>query len=81
MEHFEWQSDAPAPEEASTPWAAPAWMVYAVMAGVVVYLIVGLGVAIYDASTSTQASGSMAVLSFLLEIVIWPVKFLIPLVQ
>ena len=81
VEHTEWQSDAPAPEEAEKPWVAPDWMVYAVMIGFVAYLLVGLGFAIYDAATQTQSSGSMAVLTFLLEIVVWPAKLLIPLLQ
>ena len=81
MEHFEWQSDAPAPEEASTPWRAPDWAVYTVMAAVAAYLIVGLVVAIHDVSTSTQASGLMVPLSFIFETIAWPLKWLLPLVQ
>ena len=82
VEHTEWQSDAPASdEEAAQPWVPPDWMVYLVIAGFVVYLLIGLAFAIYDAATGTQSSGSMAVLSFFLEIVVWPAKLLIPLVQ
>lgn len=33
MQHYEWQSDAPAPEETVAPWRAPDWAVYLVMAG------------------------------------------------
>lgn len=81
MEHLEWQSDAPAPDEASQQWVAPNWMVYSVFAAVGCYLIAGVAVATYDAATSTQAPGGMAVLSFILEIFIWPLKLLLPLVQ
>ena len=82
MEHTEWQSDAPASDpEAERAWIPPDWMVYLVIAGFVGYLLIGLGFAIYDASTSTQAPSGMAVLSFVLEIVVWPAKLLIPLVQ
>lgn len=81
MEHSEWQSDAPAPEGAVTPWLAPNWMIYLVMAGFVAYLLIGLGFAIYDAASATQAASGMAVLSFVLEIFVWPAKLLIPLTQ
>lgn len=68
-----------APE--ASVWNPPAWMVNLVLIGFVLYLLVGLGFAIYDAATHTQASASMAVLSFFLEIVVWPAKLLIPVIQ
>lgn len=82
MEHTEWQSDAPvADTEETQPWVAPNWLVYLVIGGFIVYLLIGLAFAIYDASTGTQAASGMAVLSFFLEIVVWPAKLLIPLMQ
>ena len=81
VEHYEWQSDAPTPEETPAPWRAPDWVVYCVLAAVVIYLIVGLIVAIHDLGTSTQASGVMVPLTFLFEIVAWPLKWLLPLLQ
>ncbi|MGN6722058.1 MAG: hypothetical protein ACTHJM_05555 [Marmoricola sp.] len=77
MQHYEWQSDAPAPEEVM-PWRAPDWAVYLVMAGVVAYLITGLAFAIIDSSGRVQVSGVMVPLSFVFEIFLWPAKFVMP---
>lgn len=78
MEHFEWQSDAPAPEEAAAPWRAPDWAVYLVMSGFAAYLIAGLIVAIVDTHGRVQQSGVMVPLSFLFEVVAWPLRFILP---
>lgn len=78
MQHYEWQSDAPAPEEAPVPWRAPDWAVYLVMAGFAAYLITGLIFATIDANGRVQASGVMVPLSFVFEIVLWPAKFVMP---
>jgi len=78
MQHFEWESDAPAPEESTTAWRAPDWAVYLVMAGLVVYLIAGFIFAIVDATGQAQASGVMVPLSFLFEVVAWPARFVMP---
>lgn len=78
MQPYEWQSDAPAPEEAPTPWRAPDWAVYLVLAGFAAYLVIGLIVAIVDTHGRVQASGVMVPLSFLFEIVVWPLRFILP---
>lgn len=78
MQPFEWQSDAPAPEETSVPWRAPDWAVYLVMALLAAYLITGLVVAIVDTHGRVQAAGVMVPLSFLFEVIAWPLRLILP---
>jgi hypothetical protein len=78
VQHYEWQSDAPAPEEPVVPWRAPDWAVYLVLGGFVAYLLTGLAFAIIDANGRVQASGIMVPLSFVFEIFLWPAKFVMP---
>lgn len=78
MQHYEWQSDAPAPEGTAAPWRAPDWAVYLVLGLFGLYLITGLVVAIVDTHGRVQASGVMVPLSFLFEIVAWPLRFILP---
>lgn len=79
MEHTEWQSDAPVPSEDEVDhWVAPAWMINSVIAGVVLYLVVGVIMAIFYAPNRAQVSGLMVPISFLFEVFLWPLPLILP---
>lgn len=78
MQHYEWQSDAPAPEEPTAPWRAPDWVVFTVIGVVAAYLLTGVVVAILDTHNRPQVSGLMVPLSFLFEVVMWPLPLILP---